>query len=145
MTSTTTSPEAITNPEILLVYDKECPACNAYCQIVRIRDTVGDLRIVDARENSEILNEITGLNLDIDQGMVLKMNEQLYYGSDAIHALALISTQAGVFNRFNYWIFKSETRAKILYPLLRGARNLLLKILRKTKINNLDIADNDRF
>jgi len=40
----------MSRPEILLVYDKECPACNAYCQIIRIRETVGDLKIIDARE-----------------------------------------------------------------------------------------------
>jgi uncharacterized Fe-S radical SAM superfamily protein PflX len=30
--------------EILLVYDGECPACNAYCQVVRIKESVGDCR-----------------------------------------------------------------------------------------------------
>ena len=131
--------------EILLVFDRECPACNAYCQVVRIRESVGDLRIVDARENSEVMNEINAQGLDIDQGMVLKMGEQLYYGSDAIHTLALIGSRSGIFNRFNYWMFKSKTVSKILYPLLRFSRNLLLKTLRKTKINNLKTKANEKF
>jgi predicted DCC family thiol-disulfide oxidoreductase YuxK len=131
--------------EILLVYDRECPACNAYCQVVKIRESVGDLRIVDAREHSEVMDEITSQGLDIDQGMVLKMGGRLYYGSDAIHALALIGTRSGVFNRVNYWMFKSESASKMLYPILRFFRNLLLKILGKTKINNLNIEGNDKF
>lgn len=135
----------MTREEILLVYDRECPACNAYCQVVNIRESVGDLRIVDAREKSEIMNEITAQGLDIDQGMVLKMGGQLYYGSDAIHTLALIGSQSGVFNRLNYWIFKSKTASSIFYPLLRFSRNLLLKILGKTRINNLKTDGNDRF
>jgi predicted DCC family thiol-disulfide oxidoreductase YuxK len=135
----------VNREEILLVYDRECPACNAYCQVVRIRESVGELRIVDARENSEVLKEITAQGLDIDQGMVLKMGGQLYYGSDAIHTLALIGSRSGVFNRLNYWIFKSKTLSAILYPVLRACRNLLLKILGKTRINNLDIENNDRF
>jgi predicted DCC family thiol-disulfide oxidoreductase YuxK len=133
------------NEQILLVYDRECPACNAYCQIVKIKETVGNLRIVDARENSEVLNEITAFGLDIDQGMVLKMGGQLYYGADAIHALALISSRSGTFNRLNYWIFKSRTVSLILYPVLRFFRNLLLKILNKTKINNLQSKGNNKF
>lgn len=128
-----------------MIYDKECPACNAYCQIVRIRETVGDLKIIDAREQSEVLNEITARGLDIDQGMVLKMGDQLYYGSDAIHALALISSRSGFFNRFNFWIFRSKTLSSWLYPALRFFRNILLKMLRKTKINNLNVPNNDRF
>ena len=49
----------MSRPEILLVYDRECPACNTYCQIIKIRETIGDLKIIDARKKSEILNEIT--------------------------------------------------------------------------------------
>ena len=131
--------------EILLVYDKECPACNAYCQLVRIRETVGDLKIVNAREQSDVLTEITQQGLDIDQGMVLKMGDQLYYGTDAIHALALISSRSGIFNRFTYWVFKSKTISALLYPVFRFLRNLLLKLLRKTKINNLKLPNNDNF
>jgi predicted DCC family thiol-disulfide oxidoreductase YuxK len=131
--------------EILLVYDRECPACNAYCQVVKIRESVGNLRIVDARENSEVLNEITAKGLDIDQGVVLKMGDQLYYGSDAIHTLALIGSRSGILNRINYWVFRSKTMSSILYPFLRFLRNFLLKILGKSKINNLEIKGNDKF
>jgi predicted DCC family thiol-disulfide oxidoreductase YuxK len=132
-------------PEILLVYDKECPACNAYCQVIRIRESVGDLKIIDARDKSDVLDEITAKGLDIDQGMVLKMGDQLYYGADAIHALALISSRSGIFNRFNYWMFKSETISSWLYPMFRFFRNLLLKLLGKTRINNLGIQGNEKF
>jgi predicted DCC family thiol-disulfide oxidoreductase YuxK len=131
--------------DIILIYDKECPACNNYCQVVQIRKTVGELRIIDAREKSEIMDEITAQGLDIDQGMVLKMGGALYYGSDAIHALALISCRSGVFNRLNYWVFRSKTVSKFLYPILRFFRNLLLKMLGKSKINNLKQPDNENF
>jgi predicted DCC family thiol-disulfide oxidoreductase YuxK len=137
--------ESVNSEEILLVYDQKCPACNAYCQLVRIREKVGGLRIVDARENSEIMDEITEQGLDIDQGIVLKMGGQLYYGSDAIHMLALIGSRSGIFNRINYWIFKSKSASSIVYPFLRFCRNLLLKILGKSKINNLKSKGNDKF
>lgn len=135
----------MSSQEIILIYDKECPACNNYCQVVQIRKTVGELKIVDARENSEIMNEITAQGLDIDQGMVLKMGGALYYGSDAIHALSLISSRSGVFNRLNYWMFKSKTISTFLYPILRFFRNLLLKMLGKSKINNLKQPNNENF
>lgn len=135
----------MTDEKIHLVYDKECPACNYYCQMVRIRESVGELKLVDAREPSEIMEEITAAGLDIDQGMVLKMGNALYYGSDAIHMLSLIGSESGLFNRLNYWLFRSKSVSGILYPILRFFRNMLLKILRKTKINNLHVEGNDRF
>lgn len=91
------------------------------------------------------MDEITRAGLDIDQGMVLKVGTQLYYGADAIHALSLMSTRTGLFNRLAWWSFRSHRTAHLLYPALRSMRNLLLKILGKTKINNLKISGNDRF
>ena len=130
---------------IYLVYDKQCPLCENYCQMVRIRESVGELVLVDARTNKEIMQEITEAGLDIDQGMVLKMDDNLYYGADAIHVISLISSRNGLFNRLNYWLFRSKYLSKISYPILRAMRNLLLKALSKTKINNLKTNNNDRF
>jgi predicted DCC family thiol-disulfide oxidoreductase YuxK len=131
--------------DILLVYDKQCPACDYYCNLVRIRESVGRLVLVDARDGGPIMDEITAAGLDIDQGMVLKIGGTLHYGADAIHALALLGTRSGVFNRVAYWSFRYRPLARVLYPLLRACRNLLLKFLGKTKINNLQMAGNDRF
>lgn len=131
--------------DILLVYDKECPACNYYCNLARVRASVGNLVLVNARDDSPVMREITAAGLDIDQGMVLKVGDKLYYGSDAIHALSLMSTRSGVFNRLSYFFFRSEKVSAVLYPVLRACRNLLLKILRKSKINNLGTVNNDRF
>ena len=131
--------------EILLVYDKEYPVCDNYYRLVRIKESVGGLKIIDARESSDVLDEITALGLDMDQGMVVKMDGEIYYGSDAIHSLALISSRSSFFNRLNYWMFKSKRVSHILYPALKFCRNLLLKILGKTKINNLGRENNETF
>lgn len=131
--------------EILLVYDKQCPVCDNYCRLVHILETVGELRLVDARQSSTVMDEITARGWDIDQGMVLKAGGKMYYASDAIHALALISSRSGIFNRLNYRLFKSRRLSRIIYPVLRFFRNLLLKLLCRTKINNLGLKNNDRF
>jgi len=135
----------VTTPEILLVYDKECPVCDAYCRVVRVHESVGKLRLVNARENTPIMEDITRQRLDIDQGMVLRVDGVLYYGPDAIHQLSLMSSKSSVLNRVNYWMFSSKSRSRLLYPMLRSGRNLLLKVLRKTKINNLRMLGNKRF
>jgi predicted DCC family thiol-disulfide oxidoreductase YuxK len=131
--------------EILLVYDKQCPACDNYCQRVSIKRSLGSLQIIDARQPSDVLVEITAQGLDIDQGMVLKVNGQLHYGTDAMHVLSLMSSRRGLFNRLNYWGFRSATVSRLFYPLLKMCRNLLLKILGRIKINNLGASGNERF
>jgi predicted DCC family thiol-disulfide oxidoreductase YuxK len=131
--------------DIVVVYDKECPACDLYCNLARIRETVGRLVLVDARDGGPWMDEITARGLDIDQGMVVKVGNELYYGPDAIHVLARMGTNSGIFNRLSFWAFRSKGISRVLYPLLKSLRNLLLKILGRTKINNLGIAGNDKF
>jgi len=131
--------------EIVLVYDKQCPACSFYCNLVQIKATVGELTLVNAREDHPVVQEITDAGLDMDQGMVLKMDGALYYDDEAIHMLSLIGSNSGIFNKLNYWMFRSRTRAAFLYPVLKFGRNLLLKLLRRTKINNLNFDNNDLF
>ena len=131
--------------DILLVYDKQCPFCDNYCQLVRIRESAGKLVLVDARENSAIMQEITAAGLDIDQGMVLKFQDRVYYGSEAMNVLSLIGTRSGIFNRINFWVFRSRRLSRALYPVFRFFRNLFLKAMGVSKINNLDLPDNDRF
>ncbi len=124
--------------DLLLVYDEECPVCSAYCRMLRIRKDVGTLHLVNARESSEIMSEITAAGLDIDQGMVLKVGERLYYGADAIHMLTLMSTRYGGFNRISRALFGTRTGSAIIYPIARFGRNLLLKLLGRTPIRNLE-------
>lgn len=133
------------NSKIILVYDTQCPLCQMYCTMVRIRESFGELGLHDARQGGALVDQITARGWDIDQGMVLKLDQVLYYGADAIHALSLISSRSGLFNRFNYLIFKRPLWAKLFYPVLRSCRNILLKILGRSKINNLELPQNDHF
>lgn len=135
----------MSNDEVLIVYDQQCPACDYYCHLVRIRESVGHLILVDARDGGPVMAEITAANLDIDAGMVVKVGDSLYYGSDAIHVLSLMGTKRGFFNRAAYLAFRSRRVSRVLYPMLRACRNLLLKGLGKTKINNLALPGNDKF
>ena len=119
---------------ITLVYDGECPVCSAYCKAVALRRLDSGFQVVNARESHPIVREINQLGLDMDEGFVLKVDAEYYHGADAINRLALMTTSGGMFNRINYYIFRSRTLSRILYPVLRIGRNTLLLLLGKTKI-----------
>lgn len=125
------------NSGIWLVYDGQCPICTVYCKYVRIKKTVGQLHLVDARTPNPWMDRITQAGLDIDQGMALFVNDNLYYGADAIHMLTLLSTSSGIFNRVNYCLFRSRFGAAVFYPIAKFFRLLILKILGIGYINNL--------
>ena len=123
--------------EVIVVYDDECPFCKNYCKLLRIRRTVASITLIDARKPSAIMAEITSLGLDVDQGMVVKFKDKIYYGSEAICILSCMSTRSNLFNHINFLIFGSKKVSKMLYPFLRNCRNLALWVLNIPKINNL--------
>ena len=118
-----------------LLYDGECPFCSRYVKLVRFREAVGRVRLIDARQDSALLAEIAAANLNLDEGMVLKLNGRYYHGAECIHTLALLSTPSTMFNRLNIAIFRAPTLARLLYPLLRAGRNTVLRLLGRSKIN----------
>src|SRR5690349_1184402 len=101
--------------DLWLVYDGECPLCRAWCTRARVRDAVGELHLVDARQPGALMDEITDLGLDIDQGMVLKFQDVIYYGPEAIRMMSLLSTSSGWFNRVNAAFFGGKRRAGFWY------------------------------
>lgn len=123
--------------QIIVIYDNHCPFCRNYSQLIRLKSTVENIVLIEARRNSVYRDEAYRLGYDLDQGMLVKFAGQFYYGADAMHILALLSDRKDWFNRFNYWIFSSAARSRLLYPTLRFCRNLWLHIVGVGKINNL--------
>lgn len=128
---------AATPPTPWLVYDGECPFCTAYVKLVRLRETVGKVRLINARDGGAEVDMIRAAGLDLDEGMVFNMDGRLLHGDEAIHALALLTTGSGAFNRLSRWVFQSESRSRALYPALRSGRNLALRMLGREKLDNL--------
>ena len=118
----------------LLVYDGECPVCRNYVKYIRISELVDQFTLINGRENHPVIEEINQRNIDLNEGIVLKLDDVYYHGDEAMHVLALISSRSGLFNKINHAILKSPRMSKLLYPLMRGGRNCLLKILRIDKI-----------
>jgi predicted DCC family thiol-disulfide oxidoreductase YuxK len=123
--------------DVCLVYDSDCPVCRTYWRYARIREAVGRLRLVDARQPGPLMDEITAAGLDIDQGVVLKLRGELYYGADALHMLTLLGTGSGWFNRLSFVFFGTRLGARVFYPACKSFRDVLLKLLGIPYIRNL--------
>jgi predicted DCC family thiol-disulfide oxidoreductase YuxK len=122
-------------PKAWIIYDGQCPFCSRYVELVRLRDSLGRVELVDARDGGPIVDEAVRAGLDLDDGMVLKLGDRLYHGDECIHMLALLSTPSSAFNRINGAIFSSRRASRLLYPALRAGRNATLRLLGRTKMN----------
>ena len=125
---------------IQIVYDGECPVCNAYVRMLRLR-ALGEVELINARDDHPLVGSLHSAGVDLDQGMAVKIDEELYLGDQAIQRLALMSGSSTIFNRLNFWVFKSGSRSKFLYPILRAGRKLLLTLLGRKTIAESQAAD----
>ena len=124
------------NNIIYLIYDGECPICNYAAKIIKLRQAVGKLEIINARNKHPLVDEVNNHNYDLNNGILVKYQGSLYYGNDAMHLLALLGSPVDLFNKINTILFKFKILVTICYPIFKFIRSCLLKILDVKKIKN---------
>lgn len=126
--------------DVWFVYDGECPLCKTAAKALRIKKAVGKLNLINAREdkNHSVIQEINRAKINLDKGMVIKFDDKFYHGDDALGVMAFLGTNVGWFNRINYILFRSRLVSRLIYPFMRGSRNVLLLVLGVKQIKNLE-------
>lgn len=122
-----------------IFYDGECPFCSRYVKMLRLSKS-GQVQLVDLREDEAAKAELEELGFDLDQGMVVEDEGRRYGGSDAVAYLAPLSTPSDALNRINRAVFSKPSIARILYPLLRSGRWLVLFLMNRRMIEDRDDA-----
>jgi len=117
-----------------LVYDGACPFCSHFAAMVRLRAAVGAVELINAREGGPEIERLRAKGINLDQGNVFSYGGRDYVGPEAMHAIAALSGLDGVFGRTVAWMIGSPARARMLYPLLRGVRNLALWFKREPQL-----------
>lgn len=120
----------------LIIYDGDCIFCQNYVRLVRLREMVGKVDLVDARSGDPRVAEYQRQGYDLNQGMIFVWNGQVYHGSDAVHVLGGLSTSTTWFNKLNRVVFSSRLASTTLYPLLKLGRRLTLLARGKGLIAN---------
>jgi predicted DCC family thiol-disulfide oxidoreductase YuxK len=115
--------------KLLIVYDGACPFCTAYVSLLRLRESM-QVELLSARSADERVDEFLGLGYRLDDGMLVQMDGLIYVGAEAMHQLAIISNRHGMLNQMQSFVFSRKGLARLLYPLLRIGRRLVLLIRR---------------
>jgi predicted DCC family thiol-disulfide oxidoreductase YuxK len=126
------------DPGTFVVYDGECPFCTQYVKLVRLREAVGPVTLINAREDHPAVRYLQSQGVDLNEEMALIMNGTHFTGPECMHRLSLMSTDAGFFNALTARIFSNRRTAKTLYPVLRAGRNLTLRLLGRRPIGGRD-------
>lgn len=124
---------------IKIVYDGDCPFCQAYVKMLYLKEQYA-VDLINARDGHPIVTAISEAGLDLDQGMVVELDGQFHHGEQAMTIMALMTADSGALRRLTKWTFKNKARSRTLYPILRAGRNATLKLLGHKKIKNLDMS-----
>lgn len=121
----------MTNPDLdkntlYLIYDDECPLCRSSAHALNIKKAVGNLILINARESHPLVSSAYEHGFDPDRGIVVIYNDQYYFGTDAVHFLALLNSSNGVINRMTAILFRSRLVARIFYITIKSIRRVLL-------------------
>ena len=119
---------------IIIIYDGDCPFCRSYVALTRLRE-LADIFLLNAREEPGLCRELLYKGVSLDEGMVVIINNEVHHGGDAINRITLLTSNNTLFNKFAYLLFSKPLISKFVYPVLRGIRNVTLRLLGKKPIH----------
>lgn len=122
-------------PAMTIIYDGACPFCSTYVRLIRLKEAVGEVELVSARDTDHsLVRELLDNAYDLDAGMAVIYQGEIYHGAEAVNMLTLISTRSGFFNRLMKMLFSGKRTTRIAYPFLRLMRNIAVALKGKPRI-----------
>jgi predicted DCC family thiol-disulfide oxidoreductase YuxK len=121
---------------VQIVYDGQCPACDAYFRFQRLERNGINVHFIDARVHPEIVRAYAARGIDLNRDFVLRVGAAEYVGGDAVFVLASLGTKRNFFRRLNVRLFRSRSVAHAVYRVLRVGRRLLLMLLGRKRLGS---------
>src|SRR6516165_6967800 len=113
----------------IVVYDGDCPFCRNYVSLMNLRTAVGDVKLIDARGDAEIVNFLSEQGFNINEGMAVIHGAKIYFGEDAVTFISSMTAVRPFVGKLIALILRSKTCADVLYPIMKAGRRLTLKAL----------------
>lgn len=121
---------------IWVVYDGQCPFCSSFVTLYRLRALARQVHLIDARSGDPMVGAIQRRGYDLDAGMALVVGGRIYWGAEAMQMLAVLGSDANLFNRLNGLLFRHRRLARLLYPMLVRGRLISLALLGRQRIRS---------
>lgn len=113
---------------ITIIYDGDCPLCHDYVKRLRLIEAAGEVALVNARADAQTTQAYWAQGHNLDEGMIVVVGGAVFYGAAALTTLAQLSSTSTLFNRLNHWLLSHGTVTRLLYPLMKLARRVALRL-----------------
>ena len=113
----------------VILYDGECPVCGEYLNLLRLRELVDEVQLVNARERPDLVEQLRAVGYEINDGIVLAHEGGIVYGASALSVIAQLGESKRTINRASAAIFRVPLLGEIFYVVLKAGLKLLLLLL----------------
>lgn len=115
---------------IRVIYDGDCPFCAAYTNYARLKKRHGEVELIDARAHPGLIDDYAARGMDIDDSFIVETGDTtLTHGA----AMAYIHSQLAP-GWTGLPLLANAKMLNTVYPVLRGARNMTLRLLGRRKL-----------
>ena len=123
---------------VQIIYDGQCPACDAYFRFQRLEQDGINVHFIDAREHPEIVRAFSDRGVDLNRDFVLRLGTAEYIGGDAVFVLASLGTKWNFLRKLNARLFRSRSVSHAVYRVMRIGRRFLLLLLGRRQLEGRD-------
>jgi predicted DCC family thiol-disulfide oxidoreductase YuxK len=113
----------------VILYDGACPVCGEYLNLLKIRELVDEVRLVNARTRPDLVDGLRAAGYEINDGIVLAHQGGIVYGASALSVIAELGASERSINRASAAVFRLPLIGEIFYVVLKAGRKLLLRLL----------------
>jgi predicted DCC family thiol-disulfide oxidoreductase YuxK len=113
----------------VILYDGECPVCGEYLNLLKIRELVDEVELVNARSRPDLVDGLRAAGYEINDGIVLAHEGGIVYGASALSVIAQLGESERTINRASAAVFRVPVIGEIFYAVLKAGRKLLLRLL----------------
>lgn len=119
---------------LVVIYDGLCPLCANYVQMLRLRQSVRTVELIDARFDQVLVSALADAGYKLDDGMLAIYGQKAYYGRDAVTLLSRLTESKAWINRATATVLGRPFLARLVYPAMTRGRSLLLWLLRRPRL-----------
>jgi predicted DCC family thiol-disulfide oxidoreductase YuxK len=113
--------------QISLYYDEECPFCKEYSKYIELRKKY-DVQVLNARDSIEKIKIFREKGFDINDGMIVELDEDIFQGADAAKLLDECISKDKIIDKMISFFVKVPGFKQVIYPVVLVVRRIVLKV-----------------
>ncbi len=112
-----------------VIYDGECPFCASFVKMVRLRETFGEVRLVNARHSADPTVADVRQRYKLDDGFVVIFGGREYYGPEALEFISIATADNAPSRLLMRTPLFRGRLGRMVYPLMVKGRKLALRLM----------------